>query len=78
MTIGALISYILFKLLVPGLFVAATLAFLWGVMLHFVASSDGELSYGKGKALMLWGVLAFAFMVLVWWVLRALAGAIAG
>lgn len=74
MTLGALISYVLFQLLIPLLFLLSLLTFVWGTFLVFVAGGADEELADTGKSLMLYGVAWLAITMLAWWGLDALAG----
>lgn len=74
MTFGALLSYIAFKLLVPGLFVLSCVVALWGIFLFIIAGDqDGGLQE-KGKTLVIYGIIAFVVMALLYLLFRAIAG----
>ena len=77
MTFGALLSYAAFQILIPLMFVASFVSFLWGAFLYVISGSTDEEMQEKGKAVMLYGLLAFVVMVLVWVVIRAVAAAVA-
>ncbi len=58
MAIGGAVSYLFFQLVVPVLFTASLVSFLWGMSLYFIAGGqDDELS-GRGKTVMLYGLLS--------------------
>lgn len=54
----------LINIAVPIIIALAVLVFLWGV-LRYVVASDEE-AKGKGKNMMLWGIVGIFVMVSVW------------
>lgn len=78
MTFGELVSYVLFQLLVPLLFVLSFLTFLWGVFLVFIAGGADEELQETGYTLMLYGVVWLGLMALVWWLLSAATAGVGG
>ena len=67
---GFLICYI--NQIVPLLIGVALLIFFWGIVRYI--ASGGEDGKGKGRSLMLWGVIALFVMVSVFGILQILKG----
>ncbi len=58
--------------IVTGLIIALALVFfLWGLMM-FIASAGDEDKRSKGKAIMIWGIVAFFVMVAIWGIVNLL------
>ena len=76
MALSGLFSYGVFLLLVPTLFSVAMVAFIWGAFMYVIAGSTDEEMQEKGKVVMLYGLLAFVFMVFVWGILQVIAGVV--
>lgn len=72
MTVLAYLSYLLFQIIVPALFLLSALTFVWGCFLVFVAGSADEGLAETGTTLMLYGVVWFVLMGLCWWLFQAL------
>lgn len=49
--------------IIPAILVAAILVFIWGIFRFFILGAQDEESRGKGKDLMIWGILGFIIMV---------------
>ena len=58
--------------LIPLLIAVAVIVFFWGIVRYI--ASGGEDGKGKGRSLMLWGVLALFVMVSVFGILQILKG----
>ncbi len=78
MAFGALLSYILFQLIVPLFFLLSVLTFVWGTFMVFIAGSADEGLAETGKTLMLYGVVWLVLTMLIWWVLQAAVTAVGG
>lgn len=77
MTIGSVLSYIFFQLLVPLCFTISAVTFLWGACLYIISGSQDEELGEKGKAVMLYGLLALIVTMVGYGILsliRAQAG----
>lgn len=53
-------------ILIPVIFSVSFIAFLWAVFYYAIAGEYDEYARDMAKSLMLWGILAFLFMVIVW------------
>ena len=62
----------LLGLIIPILFVLATVVFLWGIIQFLTAAGD-ETKLKEGKKRMLWGIIGLAVMLAVWGLARMLA-----
>lgn len=54
------------------LFIVVTIVFFWGVI-KFVASAGDEEAKKQGKALMTWGIVGLAVMLVLWGIVVGLA-----
>lgn len=73
-TLGVLFKYIactLSRFIIPLLFSLAITMFVWGIV-QYVINTDNEEKKGKGKMLMIWGIVALTVMVSVWGLVRIL------
>ncbi|HPS21297.1 MAG TPA: pilin [Candidatus Paceibacterota bacterium] len=69
-----LINYatcLLSKSIVPLIFGAAMVLFIWGVV-QYVIGTDDETKKKKGKTFMIWGLVSLAVMTSVWGLVRIL------
>lgn len=73
-TLADIIIGIINGILVPLIFAVAFIVFIWGVFLYFIAGGHNEEQQGKGKSLMLWGLIGFFLMVSVWGLVNILVG----
>lgn len=71
-TVNSVISFIN-SYLVPFVFAAAFLIFIWGMFTFFIRGGHSEEARGQGKQLMLWGVVGFVMMVSIWGVVNVVA-----
>ena len=60
--------------LIPLIFAAALLFFIYGMFKYFIMGGDDEDSREKGKQLMLWAVIGFVAMVSIFGVVNLIAG----
>lgn len=60
--------------LVPLVFAAAFLVFIWGVLQYVIAGGHDEEKREQGKSLMLWGIIGFFVMASVWGLVNILRG----
>jgi len=51
---------------IPLIFAAATVMFVWGVVQFFIINADEEKKRAQGKQFMIWGIIALAVMLSVW------------
>ena len=73
-TTGELIINTINNVLVPVLFAAAFIVFLWGAFQTFIVGANNEEVKEKGKNLMLWGLIGFFVMISVWGLVNILTG----
>ena len=59
------------NIIIPLLFVLATVIFLWGVI-QYIAKGADEAAQKKAKGLMLWGIIGLAVMLAVWGIVNIL------
>lgn len=59
------------RLVIPILFILATIVFLWGII-TFIAAAGNEEKLRKGKQLILWGLIGLMIMLAVWGFVRAI------
>jgi hypothetical protein len=71
-TVNSVISFIN-SYLVPFVFAAAFLVFIWGMFKFFIMGGHSDEARGQGKSLMLWGVVGFVMMVSIWGVVNVVA-----
>lgn len=64
--IGYTIIYIINTILVPLLFAAAFIVFLYGVFKAYIWSHGDSGEVSKGHRLILWGLVGFAVMISIW------------
>lgn len=62
------------NILVPLLFAAAFIVFIWGIFQYFIMGGHDEEKKEKGKSLMLYGLIGFFLMVSVWGLVNILTG----
>ncbi|MGD0328767.1 MAG: hypothetical protein ABSB00_03655 [Minisyncoccia bacterium] len=74
--VGSLIINTINNIIVPVLFAIAFIVFLYGVFKVFILGANSEEEKGKGKTLMLWGLVGFFIMVSVWGLVNILTGTI--
>ena len=58
--------------LAPLIFGLAFLLFAWGIFVYFIQGGANEEKRGKGKQLMIWGLIGFVIMVSVWGIIEIL------
>ncbi len=58
-------SCILVKNLVPVIFGAALVLFIWGVV-QYILNSQEEAKREKGKQFMIWGIISITVMISIW------------
>lgn len=63
----------LLTLVIPILFILATIVFLWGIVVFLTAAGDPE-KVKEGRGLMLWGIIALAVMSAAWGLTKVLTG----
>jgi len=76
-TIGGLgdtLIGIINETLVPLIFAAAFLVFIWGVFQYFILSKGSDDGQEKGRNLMIYGLIGFFVMVSVWGIINLLVG----
>ncbi len=61
---------------VPVLFALAFIVFIWGAFKVFILGANDEEEKGKGKKLMLYGLIGFFVMVSVWGLVNILTGSV--
>ncbi len=61
---------------VPVLFSTAFIVFIWGAFTVFILGANDEAQKGKGKKLMLYGLIGFFVMVSVWGLVNILTGSV--
>lgn len=72
--IGSLATFIN-NTLIPILLAVAFLMFLYGVVqFFFLAGKDNAEAQGKGRDLMLYGIIGFVLIVSIWGIVALLAG----
>lgn len=59
------------NVVIPVLFVLATVVFLWGII-RYVTAGGNEDNLKQGKQLIIWGLVGLAIMVAVWGIVRAI------
>lgn len=59
-------------ILIPLIFTASFVAFLWAVAYYAFEGEYDEYAREMSKGLMLWSILAFLFMVVVWGILEVI------
>jgi len=59
--------------LTPLLFAVAFLVFLWGVVKYFIIGREGQNDKDDGRKYMMFGILAFVFMVSVWGIVNLIS-----
>jgi hypothetical protein len=73
---GSFIINLINNVLVPVLFAAAFIVFLWGAFDTFIVGANNEEVKEHGKNLMLWGLIGFFVMVSVWGLVNILTGSV--
>jgi len=63
------IIFFILEPLVPVLFLAATVVFLWGVTLYITAKGDEE-KIREGRKYIIWGLAGLFVMVAIWGIVR--------
>ena len=74
--VGQFIVGLINNIAVPVIFALAFLVFIWGVFTYFIAGGSDEEKRGKGRSLMLYGLLGFFVMVSVWGLVNILVGSV--
>jgi len=72
-TIGSTFIYIINAILVPLLFAAAFITFLYGVAKSYIFSRGDATKVADGHRIILWGVVAFAIMISIWGLVNIVA-----
>jgi hypothetical protein len=62
--------------LIPLLFCASFIAFMWGVFFYALHGEYDEYAREMSKGLMLWSIFAFLFMAAVWGIVEWIYGAV--
>jgi len=65
-TVGETFLYIINSILVPLLFAAAFIVFLYGVAEAYIFSKGDAAKVSQGHKLILWGLIGFVIMISVW------------
>lgn len=73
---GDFVTSLISNVAVPVIFALAFVVFIWGIFLYFIAGGHDEEKRGRGKQLMLWGILGFFVMVSVWGLVNILVGSV--
>jgi hypothetical protein len=73
---GSFITNLITNVAVPVIFALAFIVFIWGIFLYFIAGGHDEERRGKGKQLMLYGIIGFFVMVSVWGLVNILVGSV--
>ena len=71
---GGFVIGLINNIAVPVIFALAFIVFIWGVFTYFIAGGSDEEKRGKGRSLMLYGLLGFFVMVSVWGLVNILVG----
>jgi hypothetical protein len=58
--------------LIPVAFALAILFFFWGLAMYVLAAGDEE-KKGKGRSIMIWGVIAIFVLVAIWGIVALIA-----
>lgn len=74
--VGSFIINTINNVLVPVLFAVAFIVFLWGAFQAFILGANNDEAKGKGKNLMLYGLIGFFVMVSVWGLVNILTGTV--
>ncbi len=61
---------------VPVLFAVAFIVFIWGAFQAFILGANDQEAKGKGKHLMMYGLIGFFVMVSVWGLVNILTGSV--
>lgn len=61
---------------VPLVFALAFIFFIVGVFMYFIAGAANEEKRGKGRSLMIYGIIGFVVMISVWGLVHILTGTI--
>ena len=78
MTPLALIAFIVYELLIPLLFTAIFITFIWGLFRYYIPGGADEHARDEGKVLMVWAVCAFIALVIIWSVENSIGGLVTG
>jgi hypothetical protein len=68
------ITGFIYYVLVPLVFAVAFVAFIWGIVVYFVAGGANEEKRDQGKQLAIWGIIGLFVMVSVWGLVNLLSG----
>ncbi len=60
---------------IPFFMSLALLFFVWGIAKYFIMSGASEEGRTKGKSIMLWGFLAFVFILSIWGIVNMIISA---
>jgi len=72
-SIGTTFIYIINAILVPLLFAAAFITFMYGVARAYIFSKGDATKIADGHRIILWGVVAFAIMISIWGLVNIVA-----
>ncbi|MDB5264741.1 MAG: seg [Parcubacteria group bacterium] len=75
-SLAAFVINLINTVAVPLVFALAFIVFIWGVFLYFIAGASDEEKQGKGKSLMLYGLIGFFVMASVWGLVNILTGTV--
>lgn len=78
MTPLGLIAIIVFEYLIPLLFTAIFITFIWGLFRYYIPGGADEHARDEGKVLMVWAVCAFVVMVIIWGIANSIGGLVTG
>jgi uncharacterized membrane protein YidH (DUF202 family) len=62
------------NLLIPLIFAAALLMFIYGMYRYFIQGGDNDGDREVGQQLMIWAVVGFVLMVSIWGIVNLVAG----
>lgn len=71
--VASTIIYVINNVLVPLLFAAAFITFLYGVVSKYIFSYGDAEKVKEGHKLILWGILAFVIMISLWGLVNVVA-----
>ena len=61
---------------VPLVFALSFIVFIFGVFYYFIAGAANEEKRGKGRDIMIYGIIGFVVMIAVWGIVHILTGTI--
>ena len=65
---------LVYQFLLPFLFTIFFVTFMWGAFTYVIAGGPDEEAKERGKALLMYALLGFLFMVLLWSVANVIRG----